>query len=98
MFSIIVRRFIYHRKKEMPPDKQCRAAAEDRESGGAGNACGTSSGSPNGFSHGCRQEEHMGEGVKRVRKREVCAKRHLTFAFFSPRVCPGSTGPATAEV
>src|SRR6202021_1677454 len=36
----------------------------------------------------------MGEGVERVGKREVCAKRHLTFAFFSPRVCPGWTGSA----
>jgi hypothetical protein len=40
----------------------------------------------------------MGTQVKRVRRAEICAKRHLTFAFFSPRVCPGWTGPATAEV
>ena len=29
----------------------------------------------------------MGDGEKRVRGRWVCAKEHLTFAFFSPRVC-----------
>jgi len=39
----------------------------------------------------------MGDGEKRVRGRWVCAKEHLTFAFFSPRVWPGWTDTATAE-
>jgi hypothetical protein len=29
----------------------------------------------------------MGDRVERVRRAEICAKQHLTFAFFSPRVC-----------
>src|ERR1700719_4435584 len=97
MLAVVDRRRIQYSQEEITPDKQRGAAAEDGESGGAGNARGTSSGRPNGFRHGCQQEEHTGEGVKRVGKREVCAKRHLTFAFFSPRVCPGWRGPATEE-
>src|SRR3981189_3024933 len=93
MLALINRRGIQHSEEHTPPKKQRGAAAEDSEGRGTGNACGTPSGRPNRFSHGCRQEEHKGEGVKRVRKRKVCVKRHLTFAFFSPRVTPGLDGP-----
>src|SRR5260221_6165407 len=73
-------------EEEASPDKERGSTAKDGESGSAGDARGTTSGIPNGLSHGWEQAEHIGGGERRVRRREVCAKRHLTFAFFSPRV------------
>src|SRR5260221_11913235 len=86
VLALDIRRCVNDSEEEASPDKESGSAAEDGESSGAGDARGTTRGIPNGLSHGWEQAEHIGGGERRVRRREVCAKRHLTFAFFSPRV------------